>query len=347
MELDACPVAPSRASNSWRPQGTQLGRLIENRIDEAYVLSWLGPLEIFVPVHDTGGYDRARTPFGAFDHRLEQIKGTASRFASHPNEVRITFDAPALHPHADLDLLFAAYDLPARDLTSPLWRVPSLSMEEVCTSYQCSACRRTHWEFVAHPSPSSRDRARRFQVAVEQLAPSRWPKLAPGFARESLSSVPAESGAFFERRFDADFLAAATGDEILLAPDPDLHGRDRLAFTKKTGRWASLAIKGTSVSQGSDLVVVNVRVATFRPHPRHFVLIEHFDRASMAFHRWSWLVPSTEFQRLATGRGPDLFFASSLHSTGNRWAPYRVPTEEVGARFVAALHARGSAFRAA
>src|SRR4030081_595196 len=51
-------------AGSWRPSDAELGWIIENRVDEAHILSWPGPLEIYVPVHDTGGYDRARAPLG-------------------------------------------------------------------------------------------------------------------------------------------------------------------------------------------------------------------------------------------------------------------------------------------
>src|ERR1700693_4707156 len=63
------------SAGSWRQSDAQLGWIIENRLDEAYVLSWPGQLETWVPVHDTGGYDRARAPVGSYDFRLDQIKG--------------------------------------------------------------------------------------------------------------------------------------------------------------------------------------------------------------------------------------------------------------------------------
>jgi hypothetical protein len=44
--------------------------------------------------------------------------------------------------------------------------------------------------------------------------------------------------------FDAAFLQAATGDEVLMAAQPDVFGRHRLAFSKSTGAWASIAIHG-------------------------------------------------------------------------------------------------------
>src|SRR5438034_3893408 len=100
---------------SWRPDAAQLGWIIENRLDEAYVLSWPGQLETYVPLHDTGGYDRARAPLGSYDFRLDQVKGTASL---HPgNLLEMSFATPALHPRRHLDFTFLDFDLQPRDLT--------------------------------------------------------------------------------------------------------------------------------------------------------------------------------------------------------------------------------------
>lgn len=107
-----------RESGSWRPGDAQLGWIIENRIDEAYVLSWPGQLETWVPVHDTGGYDRARAPVGSYDFRLDQIKGTASLRSG--NQVHLSFDTPALHPRANLNFTFVYFDLAARNGRSSL-----------------------------------------------------------------------------------------------------------------------------------------------------------------------------------------------------------------------------------
>jgi hypothetical protein len=65
-------------------------------VDEAYILSWPGQLETYIPLHDAGGYDRARAPLGSDDYRLDQIKGTASLYSGH--RVKISFNTPALHP---------------------------------------------------------------------------------------------------------------------------------------------------------------------------------------------------------------------------------------------------------
>src|SRR2546430_12490296 len=73
-------MKPDKAG-SWHPGDAQLGWIIENRLDETYLLSWPGPLEIYVPLHDTGGYDRARAPLGSYDFRLDQVKGTAKLYS--------------------------------------------------------------------------------------------------------------------------------------------------------------------------------------------------------------------------------------------------------------------------
>src|SRR3989440_9834895 len=116
---------------SWRPTDAELGSIIENRLDEAYLLSWPGPLEVWVPVHDTGGYDRARAPLGSYDFRLDQIKGTTSLHSG--NQVHISFYAPALHPRKNLDFTFVFYDLGSRAPADPLWKVSSLELGNVCT----------------------------------------------------------------------------------------------------------------------------------------------------------------------------------------------------------------------
>ncbi len=340
MELDVCPSRADPALAGLRPQGSQLGKIIEDRVDEAHVLSWPGPLETYVPVHDTGGYDRARTPFGRFEHRLEQIKGTAGRSAVHADEVRISFDVFVLHPDPVLAFLFVHYSLEQRALLDPLWVVPSDRLREVCTPRACTHCRTTHWDFTASPAATSHDRARPFQVGVRELALARWSPTRLELSAAELSLLPVESGPFFERRFDADFLQSSAGEEILLASDPDLFGRDRLVLDKRTYRWASLAIKGATQRVGaSSSFEVQVPAHTFRAHPRHFLLIQYYDRERAALHPWSWFLPSPTFAALATVSGPHLQFSSSLHAIANRWSPYRIPTEEVAARFRAAVHA--------
>jgi len=97
-----------RQRGSWRPGDDQLGWIVENRVDEAHILSWPGQVENWVPLHDTGGYDRARAPLGSYDYRLDQIKGTASLHSG--NQVRISFNTPALHPRRHVDFTFMHYD---------------------------------------------------------------------------------------------------------------------------------------------------------------------------------------------------------------------------------------------
>jgi hypothetical protein len=326
-------------ATAWRPRGSQLGHLVEERVDEAHVLSWPGLLETYTPLHDTGGYDRARTPFGQFDHLLEQIKGTAGRSLVHAGEVRISFNAPVLVPDSRLSLIFVRYDLAARQLIDPAWVVSSRRFGEVCSRRRCARCRITHWDFTANPGGSARDRAHRYTVGLADLALARWPKPAEAATRQRLALLPIESGTFFEKRFDGDFLETSAGEEILLQSDPDLFGRDRLAFTKADYRWASLAIKGSTRRVGaSSSIEAQVPVSTFRAHARHFLLFQHYDRARAALHPWSWMVPSPDFARLATRSGPHLQFSSSLRLVKNRWSPYRIPTAEAAGHFRAATH---------
>lgn len=315
----------------WRLRGTELGRLIEARVDEANILSWPGPMETYVPVHDTGGFDRIRTPFGRFEHRFEQIKGTAGRLPSHPDQVRISFDLAIQHP--DVDFEFIRYDFDARGLKDPAWIVPGDRLHEVCTRRKCTRCRTTHWDFIANPAPSARDRAAPFKVPLREIALRRWKPSGLEASGQALSRLPLESGPFFERYFDALFLESSEGDEVLAAPDPDVFGRDRIAFAKKTLRWASLAIKGSTEIVGRQSIEADVRLATFVPHPRHFLLFQHYHRPRKAMHPWSWLVPSPDFERLATRSGAHMQFRTTLNLIDNRWAPYRLPTAEVALRF--------------
>lgn len=331
MELNICPaISPLLAADPWRLRGSQLGRIVEAAIDAAYTLSWPGPLETFLPIHDTGGYDRVRTPFGRFEHHFEQIKGTAGRSPSHGDEVRISFDHGPLEPHRTLTFTFVRYDLDDWTPLDPTWRVPSSRLLEVCTRRRCPQCRRVHYDFTANPSGLSHDRARRFQVSLRELAPTLWSP-APAIALDQLSLLPIESGPFFERHFDAAMLETASGDEILLASDPDQFGRDRLLASKRTLHWVSLAIKGsTQVVGASHNMEVAVRQATFTPHPRHLLLFQHYDRQAEHLHDWSYLVPSQDFLRLATRSGGHLQFSTSLLAQRpNRWTPYRVRTAHV------------------
>jgi hypothetical protein len=331
-----------RKTGSWPPNPTQLGWIIENRIDEAYVLSWPGQLETYVPLHDTGGYDRARAPLGSYDFRLDQIKGTAS--TRQGDLVELSFNTPALHPRRHTDFTIARFDLRIRDLVDPAWLFPSTKLAEVCTQDR-SAGRSQRWVFAANPSGLARDRAAKYQVAVRELAAARgWSILPPSKSPlPGVSANPIETGAFFERHFDAAFLEAASGDEVLMAAAPDSFGRHRVAFSKDTGRWASIAIHGSAVTNTTQLIQANIHAATFFPHPRHYILIEHYDRRRAEWHPWSWFISSIDFARLAAGKGPYLLFTTTLNPRHvNRWTPYRIPTTRAAFVFQSALHASAS-----
>src|ERR1700747_2336236 len=152
------PPVPAPGA-SWRPTDAELGSIIENRLDEAYLLSWPGPLEIWVPVHDTGGYDRARAPLGSNHFCLDQIKGTTSLHAG--NEVHISFDTPALHPRADVDFTVVYYDLARRGPADPVWKFRSTELDTACHPVPGH---RDRWMFVASRSGLAHDRAARYQV---------------------------------------------------------------------------------------------------------------------------------------------------------------------------------------
>ncbi|MEO6797064.1 MAG: hypothetical protein ABI401_05730 [Candidatus Dormibacter sp.] len=333
---------PVDTVGSWRPGDAQLGWIIENRLDEAYVLSWPGQLETYIPLHDTGGYDRGRAPIGSYDWRLDQVKGTARLHSG--NQVQIAFGTPALHPRRHVDFTFLYYDLRTRELLDPAWLVSSLKLDEVCVPQNGSQGRRV---FTARRSGLTRDAAARYQVAVRELAAARGWSLLPSKSRVAgVSTNPIETGAFFERHFDAAFLEVATGDEVLMAATPDNFGRHRLAFSKQTGRWASIAIHGSTVTNSTKLIQANIHAATFSPNPRHYILVQHYDRRRAAWHPWSWLIPSTDFAHLARGKGPYLLFTTTLNPTHvNRWSPYRVATADAAAMWRNTL--RSTARRAA
>lgn len=337
-----------RHAGSWRPGDAQLGWIIENRVDEAYILSWPGQLETYVPLHDTGGYDRARAPLGSYDFRLDQIKGTAS--THHGNLVELSFNTPALHPRRHLDFTIVRFDLKLRDLVDPAWLFPSTRLAEVCTQDR-SVGRTQRWVFVANPSGLAGDRAAKYQVAIRELAAARGWSILPnspsplmgegrrGGSLPGVSANPIETGVFFERHFDAGFLEAASGDEVLMDATPDNFGRHRVAFSKETGRWASIAIHGSAVTNSTHLIQANIHTATFFPHPRHYILVEHYDRQRAEWCPWSWFIPSTDFARLARGKGAYLLFTTTLNPQRvNRWTPYRIPTASAATAFQSALH---------
>jgi hypothetical protein len=124
-----------------------------------------------------------------------------------------------------------------------------------------------------------------------------------------------------------------------MAAQPDIFGRHRLAFSKSSGNWASIAIHGGTITSSTELIQANIHVATFVPHPHHFILVQHFDGQRGEWYPWSWLIPSVDFARMATGKGAYLLFTTTLnpHRT-NRWTPYRAPTSDVAATFLSGLH---------
>jgi hypothetical protein len=301
---------------------------------------------------------------GTYDFRLDQIKGTASLHSG--NLVRISFNAPALHPRPGLDFVFVYYDLTSRDVPDPIWKVPSVELGNVCD--QVAGRRGPLWQFVGNRSALSRDRAAKYQVALRDLAASRgWsvlPALSPsrlagrpavspsplwggsGRGSISVSSQPIEANRFFKAHFDAAFLEAATGDEVLMAARPDVFGRHRLAFSKSTGTWASLAIHGGTITSTTDLIQANIHVATFVPHRCHYILIQHFDGRRREWYPYSWFMRSTEFAKLARGKGAYLLFTTTLNPEHtNRWTPFRILTIDAAHVFLTALH--GSASRRA
>jgi hypothetical protein len=340
-------TATDRPAGSWRPSDAQLGSIIENRIDEAYVLSWPGQLETWVPVHDTGGYDRDRAPVGSYDFRLDQIKGTASLRSG--NQVHLTFDTPALHLRKNLHFTVVYFDLATRGPADPAWKVPSLDLDRICTPVP--GHRDSRWVFAASRSGLARDRASKYQIAMRDLAGSNgWsvlpPKLPPsplagegrGGGSQAVSAQPLEANAFFKRAFDAAFLQAATGDEVLMAAQPDVFGRHRLAFSKSTGAWASIAIHGGTATPSTELIQANIHVANFVPHPRHFILVQHYAGRAGEWYPWSWFIPSTDFAKLAAGKGAYLLFTTTLNpQRANRWTPFRIPTRDVAKAFQATL----------
>jgi hypothetical protein len=104
-----------------------------------------------------------------------------------------------------------------------------------------------------------------------------------------------------------------------------------MLVSKRTLHWVSIAIKGSTQLVGtSHNMEAEVRQATFSPHPRHLVLVQHYDRQAEHIHDWSYLVPSDDFLKLATRSGGHLQFSTSLLAQRpNRWTPYRLPTATV------------------
>ena len=88
-------------------------------------------------------------------------------------------------------------------------------------------------------------------------------------------------------------------------------------------------------------------MATFVPHPRHFILVQHYAGRAAQWYPWSWLIPSTDFAKLAAGKGAYLLFTATLNPAhANRWTPFRIPTADAAKTFQSQLHRR-SGWRAA
>ena len=334
----------AREAGSWRPTDAELGSIVENRLDEAYMLSWPGPLEIWVPVHDTGGYDRARAPVGSYDFRLDQIKGTTTLHSG--NQVQISFYAPALHPRRNLSFTFVYYSLETRAPVDPVWKVNSLDLEKVCRRVHRE--RQDLWMFTGNRSGVARDAAARHQIGLQELAGScGWSVLPPKTSLPAVSTQPIETSTFFKRHFDAAFLEVASGDEMLMAAQPDVFGRHRLIFSKASGQWVSLSIHGGTLTGTTQLIQANIHRASFIPHPRHFILIQHYEGVESRWYPRSWLIPSMDFARLARGKGAYLLFTTTLNPGHvNRWSPFEIPSSAAASRLIGHLHA-GRARKAA
>ncbi len=341
MEIDICPAALGLRAAPRRNM-LQLGRIVEERLIEAIVLSAAGPVESFRPAMDTGGYDWAGCPYGRYDAlRLGQFKGTfhlRGRPGSHFQRVLITFDAPVLHPHRNTQLLFVRFDLARWDLVDPVWVVPSRKLSAVARRRYCRYHGVSHWHFWANPDPASHDVAARYAVPRARLASALFPevKLLALPRVPTLSPVSIERGEYFEASFRARFLRDCRGAEKLLTPDPDL-GRDALAIRFDPFGWGSLSIKGTAVRRRGGVIAVRARPQTFQPHPRHFVLVQYFDESRRALHPGSWFIPSPAFARLASREQDGYWMRTSLRSTDNRWAPFAIPTEDDARTFMRAL----------
>jgi hypothetical protein len=140
--------------------------------------------------------------------------------------------------------------------------------------------------------------------------------------------VRIETGGYFEAGFVTRFLRDCSGHEQLLRPAPDL-GRDALAVRFDPFGWASLSIKGTAVrARASEVITVRLRTETFRPHRRHFVLVQYFDAARRALHPVCWFIPSLAFARLANRNDDHYRMTTSLRPSRNRWARFAIPTED-------------------
>jgi len=334
MEIDVCPG--SLGLDRGKPDASQYGRIIENHFVETIETSSPRLIEGFRPVTDTGGYDWGGCPFGDFDRlRLVQFKGTLHLDHRMGTEtVRFMFNAPHLEPRRNTFVLFGRFDQASGQLADPLWLVPSLRLADVARRHYCAYHRLTHWQFRANVRDGARDLAARYRVDRGDLARRLFPSVrrAP-LEGLRLSPLAMEKGGFFEFGFITRFLRDCGGDEKLLKPETDF-GRDLLGVALGRFSWASLAVKGTVAVSADRLIHVRVPGRTFRPHRRHFVLVQHFDESRGLLHPVSWLIPSTHFARLAVHGDGDYQMETTLTPSTNRWARYAIPTDEDAAIFM-------------
>ncbi len=335
MEIDVCPASLGLQALPMRSM-EQMGRVVEDRIIEAIVLSAQRPVEGFRPVTDTGGYDWAGCPDGLYDAlRLEQFKGTLHLIES--GRVEIIFTGGPLHPRRNTQIVFAHYDLEQRRIVDPLWVVPSQKLPDVATQQSCRYHNARHWHFNASPSGTSRDAAARYQVGQRELAGALFPTVERlAFPVPTLPPSSRERGGFFEAGFQTRFLRDASGMESLSKPDPDL-GRDFLGLVLEPFAWGSLAVKGIAAALPGGVITVHIRGETFHPHRRHFVLVQYFDEAEGRLHPVSWFIPSIAFARLASRKVLRLRMSTNLHGTRNRWSPFVIPTEDDARTFMRAM----------
>jgi hypothetical protein len=154
-----------------------------------------------------------------------------------------------------------------------------------------------------------------------------------------------------------EYLVAAS---CILASDAELNVSTALVDDEGVDlvfhrRDSSAAIAAQVKSRGSNTTQAAknrfsafVRRQTFRVRPDFYLLFVVVDFASAQFGP-VWLVPSSDFERLAplTGRGLYRFNASTGAVTNDRWSEYRLVGEDVprqlSARLLDHLAHRGGA----
>jgi hypothetical protein len=69
--------------------------------------------------------------------------------------------------------------------------------------------------------------------------------------------------------------------------------------------------------------------------------VQHYDGRAVQWYPWSWLIPSTDFAKLATGKGAYLLFTTTLNPRHtNRWMPFRIATTDAAKAFKSTLKGR-------